>query len=159
MREIWKMTVEAPLNQHRKSNLLIYIGICAVFAGWLGYDGYFNEGFRQRHTDADGKADASLVFNQKAAPVLACAAVLLAGYLLAIRNRKIIADDKELVISDKERISYDSIQRINKTDFESKGSFVLTYRDDEGKEIDRKLSNRDYDNLAAILDKLVAEIS
>lgn len=153
------MTVEAPFSRHRKNNLLIYIGLCAVFAVWLGYDGYFNEGFKQRHTDVDGKADGSLVFNQKAAPVLACAAVLLAGYLVAVRNRKIIANDKELVISGKERISYDSIQRINKTFFESKGSFVLTYRDGRGKEADRKLSDRDYDNLAAILDKVVAEIS
>jgi len=153
------MTVEAPFSRHRKSNLLMYIGLCAAFAIWLGYDGYFNEGFRQRHTDADGKADASLVFNQKAAPVLACAAVLLAGYLVAVRNRRIVADDKELVLGGKERISYDSIQRINKTDFESKGSFVLTYQDDRGNEVERKISDRDYDNLAAVLEKVVAEIS
>jgi hypothetical protein len=153
------MSVEAPLSRHRKSNLKIYIGVCVVAAVWLGYDGYLNEKFRERHTDADGRPDASLVFNQVASPVAACAAVLLAGYLYAIRNRKIVAGEDELVISAKERIGYDSIQQINRTHFESKGFFVITYQDSQGRQVERKLSDSGYDNLAAVLAELVAKIS
>jgi hypothetical protein len=153
------MSVEAPLSRHRKSNLKIYVGVCVVAAVWLGYDGYFNENFRGRHTDADGRPDASLVFNQMASPVSACLAVLLAGYLFAIRDRKIVAEENQLVISAKERIGYDSIQQINRTHFESKGFFVITYQDSHRGQVDRKLSDRGYDNLSAVLDELVAKIS
>ncbi|UCC99537.1 MAG: hypothetical protein JSW66_06560, partial [Phycisphaerales bacterium] len=126
---------------------------------WLGYDGYFNEKFRGRHTGADGRPDASLVFNQIAGPVSACLAVFLAGYLYAIRNRRIVAGENQLVISAKERIGYDSIQQINRTHFESKGFFVITYQDSQGRQVDRKLSDSGYDNLAAVLEELVAKIS
>lgn len=153
------MSVEAPLSRHKKNNLKIYIGLCILLAVWFGYDGYFNEKFREKHTDTDGNPDAIMVSNQKASPVLACAAVVLGGYLLAIRHRKIVAEEKELVISAKERIGYDSMQQINRTHFESKGFFVITYQDSQGKEVDRKLTDRGYDNMAALLDELVAKIS
>ncbi|MHC4345353.1 MAG: hypothetical protein ACYSUP_11785 [Planctomycetota bacterium] len=153
------MSVEAPLSRHKKNNLKIYIGLCIVLAVWFGYDGYFNEKFREKHADTDGNPDAVMVFNQKASPGLACAGVLLGSYLLVIRNRKIVAEEKELVISAKERIGYDSIQQINRTHFESKGFFVITYQDSQGNQVDRKLGDRNYDNLGALLDELVAKIS
>lgn len=153
------MSVEAPLSRHKKTNCVIFIVVCVLLAAWFGYDGYFNEKFREKHTDTDGNPDAVMVFNQKASPVLACAGVLLGGYLLAIRSRKIVAEEKELVISAKERIGYDSIQQINRTHFESKGFFIITYQDSQGNPVDRKLGDRNYDNLAALLDELVAKIS
>jgi len=54
---------------------------------------------------------------------------------------------------------YDSIQQIDKTYFEKKGFFMITYKDKHGKEVRRKLNERTYDNLAAILEHLVAKIS
>jgi len=80
-------------------------------------------------------------------------------YLFAIKDKKVLADENELIISDKERISYDYIQQIDKTYFDKKGFFVITYKDKDGKEVKRKLNERKYDNLAAILEHLVAKIS
>jgi hypothetical protein len=153
------MVIEAPISKFKRNNLKIYIAICIGLAVWCAYDGYFNEKWIQKHTDADGKPKDYLVFNRKAPPYFIGAAVLLGAYLFAIKNRRIIAGENELVISDKERISYDSIQKIDKTSFDSKGFFIITYKNKNGSEVNRKISDRTYDNLAAILDKLVAEIS
>jgi len=153
------MAIEAPLSKHKKTNLKIYIVVCLIMAIWFGYDGYFNEKFEEEHTDANGMPDTTLAFNQKAPPFFIGAAVLLGAYLFALRNKKIIAEENELIISSKQKILYDSIQKIDKTHFGPKGYFVITYEDKEGAEINRKLSDREYDNLAAVLDELVAKIS
>jgi len=153
------MAIEAPVSRFRKNNLKIYIVVCAALATWFAYDGYFNKKFIEKHTDEEGNPDSTLVFNQKAPPFFAGAAVLLGVYLLTIKNKKIIADESELIISPKEKISYDSIQKIDKTNFESKGYFILTYEDEQGHQINRKISDRKYDNLGPILDHLVAKIS
>ena len=153
------MAIEAPLSKHKKNNFKIYIAVCIGLAIWFGYDGYFNEKFKERHADANGTPDATLAINQKAPPFFIGAGVLLGAYLFAIRNKKVIADENELIISDKERIPYDSIQKIDKTLFDSKGYFLITYKDKNGSEVNRNLSDRTYDNLAAILEHLVAKIS
>ena len=98
-------------------------------------------------------------FNRKSPPFFIGTAVLLGAYLFSIRNRKVIGDEDGLIVNDKERISYDSIQKIDRTHFDSKGFFIITYEDKEGSEVNRKLSDRTYDNLAALLDELVAKIS
>ena len=153
------MAIEAPLSKHKKTNLKIYIAVCIGLAIWCTYDGYFNDEWTEKHTDANGNPEAYLIFNQKAPPFFIGAAVLLGAYIFAIRNKKVIADDNELVISTKEKISYDSIQKIDKTSFKSKGYFIITYKKEDGNEVNRKLGDRTYDNLAAILEHLVAKIS
>ncbi len=152
------MAIEAPLSKHKKTGFKIYIAVCIVLAVWFGYDGYFNEKFREKHTGADGTPNSTLVFNQKSPPFFIGVAALLGVYLFATRNKKVIADENELIISDKERIAYDSIQKIDKTHFDSKGFFLITY-DKGSSEVNRKLSDKTYDNLAAILDHLVTKIS
>ena len=153
------MTIEAPISKFKKSNLKIYIVVLVAFAIWCAYDGYFNEKWIKEHTDADGNPESYLVFNRKAPQFLIGATVLLGAYLFAIKNRKITADEGELIISDRKRISYDSIQKIDKTHFDSKGFFLITYKGKDGKEVGQKLNDRTYDNLAAILDRLVEKIS
>lgn len=152
------MAIEAPLSKFKKNNVKIYIVVLIGIAIWFGYDGYLNENFKEKHTDANGSPDSTLVFNQKSPPFLIGIAALLGVYLLAVRSRKLIADENTLIINDKERISYDSIQRIDRTYFGSKGHFTIVYRDKEGREISRKLSEKRYDNLGAILDHLVEKI-
>jgi hypothetical protein len=152
------MAVEAPISKSKKNNLKIYIVICILVAVWFGYDGYFNEKFKQKHTDKNANPDSTLVFNQKAPSFFIAAAVFLGVYFFIIKNKMLFADENELVISDKEKISYDSIQKIDKTHFDSKGFFIITYKNKNGSEANRRLSDRTYDNLAAILDKLVAKI-
>ena len=153
------MAIEAPISKFKKNNLKIYIVVLTGIAIWCAYDGYFNKKWIEEHTDANGNPEAYLVFNQKAPPFFIGAAVLLGAYLFAIKNKKVIADENELMISDNEKIPYKSIQQIDKTHFESKGFFVLTYKKDDGSETSRKISNRMYDNLRAILEHLVAKIS
>ena len=53
----------------------------------------------------------------------------------------------------------DAIQKIDKTYFDSKGYFIITHKDQNGREVNRKLSDRNYDNLGAVLDHLVAKIT
>ena len=153
------MAIEAPISKFKRTNFKIYIILCIIAAIWFAYDGYFNKKFREKNTDDDGKPNSTLVFNQKAPPFFVGAAVFFGAYLFAIKNRKLIADENELIISAKEKISYDSIQKKNKTYFDKKGFFVITYKDESGNEVDRKINDRQYDNLAAILDHLVAKIS
>lgn len=152
------MAIEAPISKFKKNGLKIYIVVCLAAAMWLAYDGYLNEEFKEKHLDADGKPDSILVINQKGPIFLIGAAVLLGGYLLTLKNKKLSADENELVFSDKEKIAYDSIQKIDKTHFDSKGHFILTYKNENNNEVDRKISKRKYDNLAAVLNHLVDQL-
>jgi len=153
------MAIEAPISRFKKTNLKIYIAVCIALVIWCVYDAYFNEKFKEKYTDADGNPQGWLVVNRKAPLYLIGAAVLFGAYLFAIRDKKLLADENELIISNKIRISYDSIQQIDKTYFEKKGFFVVTYKNKGGREVKRKLNNRTYDNLSAVLEHLVAKIS
>jgi len=153
------MAIEAPVSKFRKNGLILWMVVCIGVAIYCVYDGYFNEKFKTKHTNEDGTPDSTLVFNLKAPPYFIGAAVLFGAFFFIIKNKKMIADENELIISDKKRIPYDSIQEIDKTHFKSKGRFVITYKDKNGKEVDRKISDRQYDNLEPILDHLVAKIT
>jgi hypothetical protein len=152
------MALVAPLSKYRKKTFIIWIAVCLVFSAWFAYDGYLNSKFIDKHT-VEGKADDTLAFNQKAPYFLVVVAAILGGYLLIIRNRKVVAEESALVIDGKINIPYDSIEKIDKTYFDSKGHFTLTYKGPDSKETDRKISDRNYDNLRPILDHLVAKIS
>lgn len=153
------MAIEAPLSKYKKTNFMIYIAVLLVAAIWFGYDGYFNEKFKAEHTDEDGTPNSTLAFNQKAPPFLAGGAILFGVYLFVIRNRKIIADENRLILSSQEEIPYDAIQKIDKTYYDKKGSFIITYTNRDGNEAARKLNNRTYDNMDAVLEHLVSKIS
>jgi hypothetical protein len=152
------MVIEAPLSRYKKNNFRIGIAVLLGLAIWFAYDGYFNDKFIQKHTDPNGAADSTLVFNRKAPPFLVGGAVLLGIYLFAIKDKKIIAGENSLVAG-KLEIAYDSIQKIDKTHFDSKGYFVITYKDYQGVDADLKISDGSYDNLPALLDKLISVIS
>lgn len=161
------MTIEAPISRHKKTNFKIYIAVCIVAAIIFTYDGYLSKykwsgrySFYKEHVvDNDGKPTATMKFNRRSPAFFIGAAVLLGAYLFVIKNRKIVADENELIISNKERIAYNSIQKIDKTYFGSKGYFIIIYKNKDDREVNRKLSGRTYDNLAAVLDELVAKIN
>jgi hypothetical protein len=152
------MALVAPASKYKIKTFLIYMAVLVGFAAYCFYDCHYNESFREKHSP-DGKPDGTMVFNQKAPAYLVGAAVLLGVYLLVIRNKKVVAEDNALLIDGQVSIPYDTVQKIDKTDFDAKGHFTFTYKTPDGKEIDRKISDRDYDNLKAILDHLVAKIS
>ncbi len=153
------MTIEAPYSKYSKNNFKIGIVVCIALVIWCVYDAYFNEKFKEKYTDADGKPTDWLVVNRKAPPYLIGVAALFGAYLFAVKGKKILADENELIISDKKRISYDSIQQIDKTYYEKKGFFVITYKDKRDNEVRLRLSDRKYDNLTALLEHLVTKIS
>ncbi len=153
------MAIEARISKFKRNGLIIWMAVCIAVAAYCAYDGYFNEKFKTKHTNEDGTPDGDLVFNQKSPPFFIGAGLLLGAYWFAIRNKKLIADENELVINDKQRIPYDSIQKIDKTHFKSKGRFVITYKDNNGKKANRKISDKTYDNLEPILNHLEAQIT
>ena len=152
------MAIEAPLSKYKKNNLRIGIVILVGLAIWFAYDGYRNEEFIKKNTDENGNPNGTLVFNRKAPPYLVGAAVLLGVYLFAIKDKKVVADESSLIVG-KRQIAYDSIEKIDKTHFDSKGYFVITYKDYQGADTNLTLSDGIYDNLSAVLDELVAKIS
>ena len=159
------MAIEAPISKSKKNNLKIYAVACIVFAIVFAYDGYLSKyqwshrrSFYEKHVK-EGQPDDTMIFNQIAPIFLVVLTAVLIGRFWALKDKKLLADEKELVISDKEKISLDSIQKIDKTNFDSKGYFIITYKGKDGSEINRKISDKTYDNLAAILDKLVAKIN
>lgn len=152
------MTIEAPLSRSTRTTFIIYIVACLAMAAWFGYDGYLNKSFIAAHTDEQGNANGTLAFNQKSPPFLLGAAIVFAAYYFVIRSRKIVANESELIVCNKEKIPYDAIERIDKTHFERKGFFTLIYKKD-GRETSRRFSDRNYDNLGPVLDHLIAQIT
>jgi hypothetical protein len=152
------MAIEAPLSRHKRNDFILYIVACLAAAAWFAYDGYISTSFRQEHTDEQGKPDSALVINRQAPPFLVGGAVLLGAYFWAIKGRKVVAAETELVIAGREKIPYDAIEQIDKTHFEKKGVFTITYKKD-GRLVSRKLTDRQYGPLAPILDHLIAKIT
>lgn len=153
------MALEAPLSKYKRNSCLIGIATCIVLALWFAYDGYVNREFIAKHTTEQGQPDGTLLFNQKSPPFFVVGAVLIGAYWYAIRNRKLVAAEDALVIAGRKKIAYDVIEKIDKTHFETKGLFTITYKSETGRLINYTLSDRQYDNLSPILDHLVAQIT
>ena len=153
------MAIEAPLSKYKRNNLIIGIAVCLVMALWFGYDGRFNQEFIAKHTTEQGRPDGALAFNQKSPPFFVAGALLLGAYWYAIRKRKLVAAADALVFAGGKKILYDAIEQIDKTHFETKGLFTITYKSGDGRLVQHKLTDRQYDNLKLILDHLVAQIT
>ena len=159
------MAIEAPYSKYSKNNFKIGIVLFVAMAIIFAYDGYLSKyewslrrSFYEENVK-DGKPNFDMVFNQKSPFVFVGLAAVTTAWFWARKNKKLLADENELIISNKEKISYDSIQQIDKTYYEKKGFFVITYKTEGDKEVNWKISDRQYDNLAAILEHLVAKIS
>jgi hypothetical protein len=153
------MAVEAPYSRYRRTNCILYIILLLGLGIWCAYDGYYNEAWIQKHTNPDGSPKAYLIVNRQAPYYTGAAVVAIAVFWFSVRNKKLIADENELIISEKERIPYSSIQQIDKTHFESKGFFIIGYKDRDGKDAIKALSYKKYDNLKAVLELLVTKIT
>lgn len=151
------MAIEAPLSSYKKKNLMLMACILTGVGLWFYYDGAYNQKFIDKHT-VDGKPDSTLNFHRKSPPFFVTAGILSGIYFFIVKDKKIVADE-EGVKTGKQTIAYDAIEKINKTHFDSKGYFILTYKDSSGQNKDLKISDRTYDNLPAVLDHIVAKIS
>jgi hypothetical protein len=152
------MSIVAPYSKYKKNNFKIVAVICLVCAAWFFYDGYLSETFIEKHSDENGNPDSTLAFNQKSPPVFLAIALCCAIGLFIVKNKKIILDENSLVLP-KQTINCDSIEAIDKTFFDAKGFFTITYKNQKGDENTLKISYKNYDNLTAVLDELVAKIS
>jgi hypothetical protein len=159
------MATEAPASKYRKSNLKLYIAACIVFAAIFGYDGYlskyswsYRQKFYEKHV-INGKPDSTMVFNRISPLVVLGFAAYLGWRLRKISSQKVSADDEKLVIDNNLNIPYNSIEKIDKTHFSSKGYFILTYRDSSNNAKELILSDKNYDKLSDILQILVEKIS
>lgn len=168
------MAIVAPYSKYRKGNLKIFIGVLIAAAIWFAYDGYVNKNFIEKHTiqkvdknnmpvmDEQGQPimvpDSDLKINRALPPFLALGALILGGVLLMVKNKKIVLEDNILKAYNKE-IDVDKIQKIDKTNFQSKGKFTITYKNSQDQEVDLDFSAKAYDNLKSILDELVNKLT
>lgn len=160
------MAIEAPFSSYKKKNTLYLCLILFGFAIFLGYDGYLSKykwsmrySFYKEHViDNGGVPDGDIVMNRKGAPILAIAGIALVVYYFGFNaKRKVVAQDDCLIVDGKKTIPYDSIEQINKTQFDKKGYFVITYKEN-GQDKEVTLRDRTYDNLGAVLDHTVSKI-
>ena len=152
------MSVEATSSHYKKNTHKIFIVVLVLFAAYCVYDGYYNTKFIEKNTSETGEPNSTLSFNKKSPPILFGAAILLGINLARIWNKKVVAGDTSLDVCGTE-IAYDSIESINKTHFDSKGFFTIAYKDNRGNDSEIKISDKDYDGLATVLDEIVAKIS
>lgn len=103
--------------------------------------------------------DGIMLFNRLSPPVFVAMAVVLTVLYRRSKNGRVTAEENELIVNGKRRIPYDAIQKIDKTHFERKGFFTIVYQLDGRGETKLRLSDRQYDNLKAILDHLVDQIT
>ncbi len=152
------MAVIAPYCQYKKTNFKIYIVLLLIAGAYFAYDGFYNKKFISKHTTI-GQPDSTLAFNRKSPPFFVAGAVILAVWFLMVKDRKLVADDDALIFSEKDKIPYSSIESINKTNYESKGFFVIEYKLPNGQKSQREISDRTYDNLDPVLELLVSKIT
>lgn len=150
------MAIDATFSRYKRNNLLILTVMLIGIGIYSYYDGYKNTKFIEKHTNADGTFDHTLLANRYGWPVLIAGGVFTITMFLVKRNKKVVADEQQLAIG-KTLIPYTAIERINKQHFDKKGYFVITYTEG-GQSKDIKLSERTYDNLAAILDHTAAKV-
>ena len=105
--------IVAPLSKFKKNNLKLYIVVLLGLTLWCVYDGYINEDWIQEHTNPDGSPQPYLTANRKGPYYLVGAAILIAIRFFMIKNKKIIADENELVISENQKIPYGAIEKID----------------------------------------------
>ena len=144
----------ATYSRHKKQNLKIWMIVLIGCAIWFSYDGYVNKGFIEKHTK-EGKADSTLNFNRKSPPVFLLGAAVFGAILYIRKDKKIQTDDKSIILANGTKICFETIERVDKTNFEKKGFFELAYKAG-GKEEKQIFSRYQYDNMEAVLDEVIS---
>ena len=161
------MEIVAPISSYKKNGLKIYMVGCFIAAAVLAYDGYLSKyewsqryDFYKKHVvDNDNQPDGTMLFNRYVSVLALVGGIYFAARFFQKKDDKIIADDNAVTFCGGEKINYDSIEKIDKSAYNSKGYFVFTYKDSSGGEKDKKLSNKDWDNLDAVMNLMVEKIS
>ncbi len=152
--------VVATFSKYSKQNLIIAIVICIGAIIVCSHDGYYNQGFINKHT-IDGQIDSVLAFNKYSPPVFAVFAILAAIRYYVVGSYKVVAGDDSIEVDGKLTIKYDDIDSLNATYFDDKGSgyFILKYKSSDGSLKDLKISKKRYDGTSELLETIVSKIS
>ena len=161
------MAVIAPLCKYKKTNYKIYMLMLIAFAIIFAYDGFLSKykwskrySFYVKHViNNNNKPDHTMLAHQYGPPLMFIGAIAVAAYFWRIKDKKLVAEEVELVFSEKDKIPYSSIESVNKTNFETKGFFIIEYKLPNGQKSQRKISDRTYDNLNAVLEIIVSKIT
>jgi hypothetical protein len=137
-----------------------------VIAAVLGYDGYLSKytwskryDFYKKHViDNNGIPDSDMTINRYGAIVLLALGLYKGFVFWNTKDKKVVADDKGLNY-EKLSIPYGRIDSIDKTYFDSKGYFIVHYRDEQDQVKQVQLSDRQYDHMPAVLDHLVSKLT
>ncbi|MBN1765501.1 MAG: hypothetical protein JW860_09615 [Sedimentisphaerales bacterium] len=150
------MAVEATASKFTRNTRIYLAVMCLAFGLYFFYDGWFGE-YRQKELDKnDGKPSPNLLFNQYAIIPLGAIALWAIISLIGHSRKKIVADDKKLILSGNYEIPYSALKKINKTEFKKSGYIIIEY--EENSEIKTlKLSDRTYDNLGSLLDEIIRQ--
>ncbi|MEJ5259328.1 MAG: hypothetical protein WHS88_03965 [Anaerohalosphaeraceae bacterium] len=157
--------IEAPFSQYKLKNYLIVMWILLGAAAMFAYDGYLSRyewsgrySFYKKHVvDNGGVPDSDMKFNMYSPPFLLAGAAVAAFFYIRSKNRKLTADETALR-TETAVIPYEAIESIDKTHFDKKGFFTITYQENAQKR-QLTLSDRNYDNLGALLDLLVSKLT
>ena len=153
------MGIKSSYSSYKKNNFKLAIAICLGLSIWCIYDGYFNKKFIEKHTNADGSNQTYLIFNRNGPFVLVPAAIMIAVWMAVACKKNLVADDNQIIINNKTTIKYDDIEAVDKTHFKQKGFFTITHKNNLDKLETVKISDKNYDNLAELLEEIVAKIS
>ena len=123
---------------------------------WFGYDGWFGEYQDTELEKNEGQPTVNLLVNRYAPIPLALIALysLITG--LKVTSKRIIADDHGLTIDDGKIIPYSDMRKIDKTNFDKAGYFLIEYEEAETTQ-QLKISDRQYNNLGLILDEIIRQ--
>ena len=151
------MAVTATGSKFSKNNMLILAVVCIGFGLWFAYDGWVNEEYKNKETNAEtGEPTPNLQFNRYVPIPLAVIAVYALVMTARIPKRRVVADEKGLTVDSGLSIAYGSVRAIDKRNFEKDGHFTIQY-EVNGVEKSLKLSERKYDNLGVLLDEVVRQ--
>jgi len=142
------MAVHCGLAKQRRIRWVLYIVLCAGFAGWHVYDGWFNEKYK-----APDKAD-DLKYNQGMSVILSVVTACLVLGLLVISKTSLVADEQGIKYGNKQ-IGWKDFSEADMSDLK-RGILVLFYKSDsqEGRDDKLVLDNYKLSNFDDLLDEI-----
>ncbi|MGE4285376.1 MAG: hypothetical protein AB7F23_02035 [Phycisphaerae bacterium] len=147
------MALEFKYSSYRVNNFAIAVVILLGLSAWFTYDGYRNADFIEKHTNA-GVPDDTLKFNRGFWYGGVPAAIVCAGFFLALRGRKIVVDDNAIKINGKS-IPLDAIESLDQSKFKDKGFFILHH----GAGQSTKFSRNQWDGMNRLREFVIEKIS
>lgn len=156
--------LEAPISKFKQHNALIFMAVLIGLGTFFTYDGFcsknpnsFRHEWYLKHAP-EGVENSTIKSNKYMGPPMVIVGILSLGYFFYLKNRKLTANEEGLDVEGKQKVKYSQIESIDKTNFKSKGYFVIVYKEGET-EKNLKISDRRYDGLDKILDMVIEKIS